>query len=339
MKLADVHINGIGTVIPERVDTDYAVAQGWYNAAARRKDMLVSIAVAGTTPAPELAITAARAALKQSEAADTVGLLLHSYNHPQGPDGWSVQHYINLHTVDRPITAAVVNNGCLGVLSAMTLAATWLRSRPSAESVLLTSADNVGTPAVDRWRTSDLYVLADAGGSLVLSRRPGIATVLSIASVSDPSLELIHRGGEPLFPPSITVGGTLNFEERLEYLREKWRTGEMTPIGDFGAVVEGACRAALADAGITMDEVTRVAHVGFSYQPLHDVYLDPLGIDDDRAIWEFTRNVGHAGPVDPILGLDYLIGSGAVHNGDIVAIVSGAPGMEAACAIVRITDA
>jgi 3-oxoacyl-[acyl-carrier-protein] synthase III len=340
MKLREIHINGVGTCIPDRISTEEAVKRGWYGAQEMEDSGLVSISVAGETPAPDLAIAAAQSALKQdSEAAGEVGLLLHSHVHPQGPDGWSAQHYINLHTVNRPIPAIVANNGCVGMLSAIMLGATWLSSRSSGEdSVLITSADNMGTPAIDRWNASYLYVLADAGGALLLSRRPGIAAVLSIASVSDPSLEQLHRGREPLFPPGMTVGKPLDFSSRLAYCREQWLSGEMVPLGDFGTVISRAYREALDDAGLTADDVVRVTHAGFAYQPLHDLLLDPLSVDDERGLWDFTRHVGHAGPVDPILGLDHLLNSGAVRRGDIVALTSGTPGMEASCAILRITD-
>jgi 3-oxoacyl-[acyl-carrier-protein] synthase-3 len=338
MKLGEIHINGVGTCVPDRIKTADAVERGLYDARAMENSGLVSISVAGDTPAPDLAISAAQIALKHdSSAASEVGLLMHSHIHPQGPDGWSAQHYINRHTVNRPIPSTVVNNGCLGVLSSIMLGGTWLRAGSSGESVLITSADNVGTPAVDRWNASYLYVLADSGGALLMSRRPGIATILAVASVSDPALEQLHRGGEPLFPPGITVGKTLDFNERLAYCREKWLSGEMVPIGDFGTVISSAYRKALDDAGLTADDVARVVHVGFAHQPLHDLFLDPLDVDDERAVWDFTRHVGHAGPVDPILGLDYLLNSAAVRRGDIVALTSGAPGMEASCAILRIT--
>lgn len=340
MRLSEIYINGVGTLTPDRISTVEAVEQGWYDAQEMESSGLLSISVANDTPAPELAISAARIALKKSgEAASEVGLHLHSHIHPQGPDGWSAQHYINLHTVNRPISSIEANNGCLGMLSGIMLGATWLSSRSAgAESVLITSADNVGTPAVDRWHASYLYVLADSGGALLLSRRRGIAAVLSIASVSDPALEQLHRGGDPLFPPGITVGEKLDFNSRLAYCREKWLSGEMVPIGDFGSVISRAYREALDDAGLAADDVARVTHVGFGHQPLHDLFLDPIGVDDDRAVWDFTRCIGHAGPTDPILGLDHLLSSGAVRRGDIVALTSGAPGMEAMCAILRITD-
>lgn len=86
-----------------------------------------------------------------------------------------------------------------------------------------------------------------------------------------------------------------------------------------------------------LDDIVRVVHDGFTHAGLHAIFLDPLGIEEDRGIWEFTRTVGHAGPVDQIRGLEYLLRTGAVGTGDHVMLLSDAPGMEAACAVVEIT--
>ena len=336
MRVEGVYLNGIGTCTPSFVDTATAVENGWNGAAQREESGLVSIAVAGQTPAPQLAVNAARIALDQAgEVAGGIGALFHSHVHPQGPDGWAVQHYINRHTVDRPITAACINNGCLGVFNSLAFGSALIRQGAEFPSILITSADNLGTPMVDRWNSSYFYVLADAGGAVVLSSQPGFATLRSVAAVSDPALEVLHRGDEPLFPPGVTVGKKTNFNERLAYCRRRVLDGEMN-LPDFGSVAVEAMGRALEEARVSIEDIARVVHVGFAHEPLHDLFLDPLDIDDARGCWEFTRTLGHAGPTDQIAGLAWLWRSGKVSPGDHVALLGGAPGMEAACAIVRI---
>ncbi|WP_245548266.1 3-oxoacyl-[acyl-carrier-protein] synthase III C-terminal domain-containing protein [Nocardia pneumoniae] len=87
-----------------------------------------------------------------------------------------------------------------------------------------------------------------------------------------------------------------------------------------------------------MDDIARVVHDGFHRDALHAIFLEPLGIKEDQGIWEYTRRAGHAGPVDQIRGLEHLWRSGAVGVGDHVLLVSDAPGMEAACAVLEIVD-
>ncbi|GAB3441602.1 ketoacyl-ACP synthase III family protein [Streptomonospora sediminis] len=340
MKTNGTYIAGIATADPELIDTSAAVANGWYDADEQERSRLQSIAVAGGVPAPDLAIEAARSALDRSGHAPTdISGVFHSSVHAQGPDGWSAQHYINLHTVNQPVTSAEIRNGCVGFFSSLQLSACYLAAADDRTAALLTCADNFGTPAVDRWRASDLFVLADGGGSIVLSKRSGFARVLAVHAVSDPELEERHRGREPLFPPGITTGAKLNFRERTQYVARKWREGGPAPAGDFGSVVIDAAETALKEAGTALDDIARVVHDGFTYPAVRDVFLDPLAIEEERGIWEFTRHYGHAGPLDQIRGIQYLWREGGVGVGDRVLMLGGAPGMEAAAAVLEITSA
>lgn len=339
MKVGDIHVSGIGTADTELLDTAEAVENGWWDAAERARSGVLSVSVAGETPAPDLAVQAAGRALRQSGCAPAdIAAVFHTSVHPQGPDGWSAQHYINRNTVNRPVTSVEIRNGCIGFLSSLHLAACFLMARPDRAAALLTCADNFGTPAADRWRASKLFVLGDGGGAVVLSRRRGFARLLAIGNVSDPELEVRHRGGESLFPPGLTVGATLNFNERTEYVRDRQSAGELPPLADFGSVLVDTVDQTLADADTTLRDIARVVHDGFNQWALRDIFLDPLGLEEKRGIWEFTRRLGHAGPLDQIRGLEYLWRQGEVDVGDKVLMFSDAPGMEAACAVLEITE-
>ncbi len=339
MKVDDIYIAGIGTSEPAYVDTAEAVEKGWYDAEARERSGLLSVSVAGNTPAPDLAVEAARFAVEQSgHSPSDISALFHTSVHPQGPDGWSAQHYINHNTINQPVTSVEIRNGCVGFFSSLHLAACYLTAATDRTAALLTCADNFGTPSVNRWNASSLFVLADGGGAVVLSKRRGFARLLAIDSAANPQLELRHRGNEQLFPPGITVGGMLNFDERMSYVAQQEADGTVDPLGDFGEVVVAAAEKTLADAGVTLDEISKVVHDGFAQWAVKDIFLDPLGIEDKRGIWEFTRRLGHAGPLDQIRGLEYVWRSHEIEVGEKVLLLSGAPGMEAACAVVEITE-
>jgi 3-oxoacyl-[acyl-carrier-protein] synthase-3 len=339
MRMSGIYFAGIGVADVGGVDTEYAVNQGWYGAEDRERGQLLSVSVAGTKPAPDLAVEAARKALDQSRCSpDEFCAVFHTNVHPQGPDGWSAQHYINRNTINQPVTSVEIHNGCIGFFSALQLAACYLNAVPDRTAALVTCADNFGTPAVDRWRSTGLFVLGDGGGGVVVSKRGGFAKLLAIGSISHPELEAHHRGGEPLFPPGITNGGLLNFGERMAYSHRRAEEGRLPPMGDFGSVLVETVTETLKDAGVTMGEIARVVHDGFTHDALRVIFLDPLEIDDERGIWEYTRQVGHAGPLDQIRGLEYLWKNRLVGPGDRVLLLSGAPGMEAACAVLEITD-
>lgn len=94
----------------------------------------------------------------------------------------------------------------------------------------------------------------------------------------------------------------------------------------------------LKGAGISIDEIAKVIHGGFTGEALSAIFLDLLGIEEKRGIWEFTRRVGHAGPLDQIRGLEYVWKNRKVDVGDKVLLVGGGPGMEAACAVLEIIE-
>ncbi|MDV9169082.1 ketoacyl-ACP synthase III family protein [Streptomyces sp. W16] len=338
MRVDGLYLAGIATHVPERYDTERAVKEGLYDALDREDSGILSVPVAGDTPGPDLAVDAAREAVRRSgHAPDDFAAVLHSSVHFQGPDGWSAQHYVLRRTLDRPITAVEVRQGCLGMLAGLELAACRLSAVPDRTAVLLTTGDNFGTRLADRWRASRLFLLGDAGAAAVVSRRGGFARLLAVGSVSDPGMEELHRGGEVLFPPGPSVGRGLNLEQRREYWRQQWARGVSPPMGHFGDTIAETARRTLDEAGVAMDAIKRVAHLGFSRFPLQDMFLDSLGIDEARGTWEFTRTTGHLGAADPIAGLEHLWTTGQVVPGDHVMLIGAAPGMEAGCAVVEIT--
>ncbi len=239
-----LHLAGIGSWLPGETTTADAVAHGWYEDADRTASGMLAVRVAGDLPAPEMAVRAARTALRRAGrtglAPDDYGALLHCATYHQGPDGWSAPHYVLHRTLDRPIGAAQVGPGCLAMLTALEMAAHRLTTDDGQDAVLLTAADNFSAPLVDRWNSSKLFLLADGGAAVVLSRRNGFARLLSVGSVSAPSMEELHRGGEELFPPGVTVGRSLDFEERSDHWRRQWAEGAAPPKVHLGDVVAEA---------------------------------------------------------------------------------------------------
>jgi 3-oxoacyl-[acyl-carrier-protein] synthase-3 len=340
MKVRGLYLAGIGSYLPEPVPTDDAVEQGWLGADRQAASRVVSVAVEPSVSAPDMAVRAARVALERSgHGPDDIAVLLHSNTYHQGPDGWSAPHYVLRNTLDRPIPALEIRQGCLGMLAALELAACRLMTRPEEEAALLTTGDNFSTPLVDRWTASGLFLFADAGSSLVLSRRGGFAEVLAVGSLSDAAMEPLHRGDEPLLPPGVTTGASLDFEKRIRYWRGQWAAGVKPPVNNFGDRVAEIAERTLKEAGLSMDQIARISHVGFDWEPLHGMFLEPLDLDAERGTWELSSRIGHTGVSDLVLGLEHLWLTGQVGVGDRVLLIGAATGMEAGCAVVEITAA
>src|SRR5207302_2223113 len=66
MRLQETYISGLGVYLPETVSVADAVAQGLYPEADAAANQLTGVAIAGDTPAPEMALRAAQDAFKRS---------------------------------------------------------------------------------------------------------------------------------------------------------------------------------------------------------------------------------------------------------------------------------
>ncbi|GAA2268897.1 MULTISPECIES: ketoacyl-ACP synthase III family protein [Kitasatospora] len=337
MRAESVYLSGIGSYVPDLVTTEQAVANGWYDEATRQASGLESVAISDTLSAPEMAVKAAEVALRRSgHAPEDFGALVHASAYHQGPDGWSPQHYILQNTLRQPITAMELRQGCQGMLTGLALAAHRLAYEPEKSAVLLTAADNYSAPLVNRWTTSRLSIFGDGAAAVTVSRERGFARLLSVGTHSAPGMEALHRGSEPIFPPAVTVGREMDFEARVRFWMEEWAAGNTPPMAHPGEVMQKALDIALKDAGITLDEITRVCHPSATLDALRDQFLDPLGLELERGIWDHTKKVGHIAAADVFIGLEYVWRSGQAGPGDKVLIFTGSPGFEAGCAIVEI---
>ncbi|MGW5605389.1 ketoacyl-ACP synthase III family protein [Streptomyces sp. NPDC003753] len=339
MKVDDIYLAGVGTHLPPAVPTEQAVKAGWWDADAREASGIESVTVESELPAPEMAVRAARTALRRSgHRPEDFASLLHTGTFSQGQEGWSAQHYVLLHTLATPISAVEVRQGCLGMLSALGMAAAQLAAAPEGkDAVLLTGADTFSTPLVDRWRAMDLFVLGDAGSALVVSRRSGFARLLAVGSLSDPHMEWRHRDGRVQLPPQQPQERLMDFQSRSDYWRRKWAEGHTPPGGSWQELCEEAVQRTLAEAGTAIEDIARVVTVSFTRDALAAMFLEPLGIDISRSTWEMGRRTGHASVNDLAIGLEYLWTTGQVVPGDRVLLVGATPGMECGCAVVEIT--
>ncbi|MEV0804802.1 ketoacyl-ACP synthase III family protein [Micromonospora sp. NPDC050200] len=339
----DISISGIGVFLPEVVSVEHAVEQGWYSADEVELHELAGAAVAGELPAPEMALRAAQDALKRAgQRPEDVDLLLYADSWHQGPDGWQPQYYLQRHLLGGDLLAVEVRHGCNGMFSALQLAAGYLggdaarAGRPRV--ALLVAADNFGTPLMDRWTMGPGYIAGDAASAVVVTTGPGIARLLSVRSLTVPEAEEMHRAGQPLFPPGVTVGRGLNFGDR----NAEFRRRVMAEAGGTAALLQIHLRTlrlvddTLADAGIGIDDVTRVAYMNYSREIVEQRCMAALNLPMSMSTWDFGRTVGHLGASDQIVSLEHLLSTGALKPGDHLLMLGVGPGVTLSCALVRI---
>ena len=334
MKLDQLFIAGIDTYLPTPVSIKQAVADGRYDAREAAETDLESVLVADDEPALDMAVHAARGALTRSGIEPAaISLILHASVYFQGLDLYGSASYLHHAAVgDHSALALEVKVASNGALYSLELAAAYLAATPACPAALVTTADNFSTPLFDRWRATPGMVMADGAAAIVLSRQRGFARVVSLATVSDPALEFVHRGRAPFSatpgpidlrlrradpPPDIT---------RDDVLR-RFRTGLRTAVNR-----------ALHDAHAELASIAYVSlpHVGRAH--LEKEYFQELEIPEAATTWKFGQRTGHVGAGDQLIGISLLMDSGALNPGDRCLLIGVGMGFTWSCAVIEIQE-
>ncbi|GAA5106091.1 ketoacyl-ACP synthase III family protein [Nocardia iowensis] len=340
MRTPNTYIAALGSFLPATVTAEQAVAQGLYPAETAEIHELGGAAVAGPIPAPEMALRAAEIAVKRSGlVAEEFDLLLYASTWLQGPEGWLPHPYLQRHLVG-PIPALEIRQGCNGMFSALSMAVEYLRADPDRHSALLVAADNFGTPLMDRWKMSALFIAGDAASAVVLTKTDGFAQLLSVCHTSIPEAEEIHRASEPLFPPGVSLGKSPDFFARLQEITAKVAAAPDSPLGAAMArvreeipVVVGQ---ALDEAGIGLDDIARVAFLNCSREATEQRCMVPLGLPMEKSTWDFGRMVGHCSASDQILSFEHLVTTGQLRAGQYLLLFGSAPGVLLSAAVIKV---
>ncbi|MEV0237949.1 ketoacyl-ACP synthase III family protein [Nonomuraea sp. NPDC050786] len=337
MRTPDVYLRSIGVHLPPVVSIETAVAEGSYPADEMEYFRLRGAAVAGDVPAPELALRAARHAFERSGGMSPrdLDLMLYADVWHQGPEGWQPQFYLQQHLVGGDVLAVELRHGCCGLFSALQLTAGYLRPGGTA---LLVGADNHGSPLVDRWRMIEGYVVGDAGCALLITTDTGFAELCSVNVTVLPEAESVNDGGVPMWPPDATVGRPLDFAARHRAFRKRLlaRDGSGVMLAIQSTLMVLVDRT-LKEAGITLDEVARVAFPHGRWDNVEE-RASWFGLTLADTTWEYGAGVGHFGVSDQFVALDHLLASGALAAGDYVLLIGVGAGKTLACAVLRILD-
>lgn len=339
MRTPRLWISGLGTFVPPAVTVASAVREGRCTEQDAASHQMAGAAVAGPTPAPEMALRAAREAFAQSHAApEDTRLLLYADTWHQGPDGWFPQYHLQRNLVQGDVLAMEVRQGCVALLNAVELAAPYLDAAGDGGCALLVASDNYGTPGVDRWRTGD-FLLGDGACAVVLTRDTGFARILSVGSAVVPELEELNRCGEPEFPPGATTGVFFDYKARVRAFTER---SAKRPAAQLAWLMLQKKMLTLvhrtvAEAGLGLHDIARAALTSLAAEAFEHRWLEVLGLSADETTWELSREIGHIGAADPFLGLRHLIDSGELEPGDHALIGGVGSGVTAACAVVQVT--
>lgn len=337
MRWHDLYLSGIGVWLPPRVDAATAIAEGRYTAEAYERSEQESVRVADE-PAVDMAVRAARMALRRSgHAAEDISLLLYATANYQGLDAWNAASYVQRETGTSRAFAVEIRQLSNGSMAALELASGYLTAASSRPAALLVTGDRFALPGFDRWRADRSVVWGDAGTAVVLSRGRGFARLLSLASVSDPELEGLHRGDDPLRPSPAAEDMPVDIRRRQRAFFARMSVDEVKDRMQAG--MGAAMEQALADADVSLDAVTRVVVPHLARDVFEWRCLAPLKVDLSRTTWAWGRTIGHLGAGDQFAGFAQVVANEGLRPGDTVLILGLGGGYNWTGAVVEVVAA
>ncbi|WP_026416505.1 ketoacyl-ACP synthase III family protein [Actinomadura oligospora] len=342
MRCDGLFLTGLSHHLPPPTSVTEAVADGRYDPDDLAADEYASITVATDEAPPEMAVAAARRALRRAGAPPSeVALLLHASTWFQGVDYWPAASYVHHEVLGddgRHAPAFDVQQMCAGAIGAIELAASYLAADASRRWALVTSADRFGGPGFDRWRADVSGLVYGDGAAAAVVGREGFARLLSVSTVVDTTLEGMYRGDEPF---ATMPGRTVDVRSRRAAFAASLADGARRLVGGVNERIDRGLTEAvdrtLDEAGLKLGDVGRVVFPSVGLRVLRTRYAEPLGLDVARTTWDWGRRTGHVGAADQLTGLTHLVESGLLEPGERVLLVGIGAGFAWSCAALEIT--
>jgi 3-oxoacyl-[acyl-carrier-protein] synthase III len=215
---------------------------------------------------------------------------------------------------------AASDGGAMG----LEVAAGLLRADITAKAVLVTAAARFQPP---RWSNRWCFgiVLSDGSAATVLSREKGLARLIASAHSSAPDFE------------TLCAFHVTDREPDVQSMLIT-KTGLGPYLDDLKEGVANVVEQVLEEAGVKLSDITKFAVTGIGLAQLTEVVLEPLGITLGQTTWPFLRRIGHAGPCDQLLGLDYLLRQGELRQGDMLLVLGMGLGFRYTCLLLEVDE-
>jgi 3-oxoacyl-[acyl-carrier-protein] synthase-3 len=334
MQVDDFFLASVGGYLPPALPVSHALAEGWYDGDRAVEHRLESVTIEPELSPPEMAVRAGQLAIRRSgHPVDKIDLLLHATFYRQGPEFWTSASYVERFAVGNSCPAIEIMQGCNGGFAGLELAMGYLRTLGRTAAIITTADRYVGD--FDRWRTDSGMVFGDGAAAVVLSRRPGFARIRSLVTRTDPILEEMHRGDEPLAFAAERRGYIDVTARKKSFLK---RVGLEQSLKWFRAQLTGAVNQALAEASTGLDDVAVVALPHLGHKLIEREYLVPLGIPLERTTWPWGRSVGHLGVSDQFVALEHLLSVGKLVPGQQVLMVGVGIGFTWCATVLEILE-
>ncbi|WP_027928050.1 3-oxoacyl-[acyl-carrier-protein] synthase III C-terminal domain-containing protein [Amycolatopsis benzoatilytica] len=336
-----VGICAAGTWLPDSVSTaSDAVAAGRLPARQARALGHSAVPSAGSEAPPDMAVHAARAAMKEASVSPAdIYVLAHAWMYYQGHDLWSPPHYIAREIDATSAFPVGIRQVCNGGAAALELTAAKLVAEAGAAPRigLVTTADRFAEPGFDRW-ASDYGVAYGDGATAVVLRapaEPGDLLLRAIVTVAAPELEEMHRGEDPFGTAARAHRDRIDMRATKRAFLRDHGTEPFTRANE--SRIREVTRRALADAGLdARGRTLRYALLPrFGRKTLDESWLPVLAEETGAEPLDLGKETGHLGAGDAAAGLAGLRRADLLSPGDSALVFSAGAGFTWSCLVVQ----
>ncbi|NDK23964.1 3-oxoacyl-ACP synthase [Streptomyces sp. TR1341] len=337
-----LRIRNVVTHLPATLDTVAdAVAGGRLEPDNAAKAGVDHVTVSDRASGPELAVAAARTALKEANW-DPAGLdlVLHTWFYYPGHEMWGPAHYVADQVGAVNALPFSPQQGCNGgVLSLQEAALRLLGGLTGERRALITTGDRFCEPGFDRWRSDYSMAYGDSGTAALVHAEPDERdewAVLSAVTTTAAELEGMLRGDRGFAAAPREHGPVVDIRStKKEFMRRRG----FEVYGRIAAPkVERALLTALDEAGLDAGD-PRIRYyalprlgdgvVEAAYVPVFEAHVKQA--EDLR----LGRGTGHLGCGDHFANLADMTGLGLVDPGDVVVLIGGGVGFTWTCVVVQ----
>lgn len=337
MRWGGIYIEGFGSYLPDRREqASDMVTEGRFDPVEQQKTGQTSVAVSDPDigeSAPEMAVFAGRAALADSGiSSNEIDLLVHAVVLHNGLEAWNCGAYIQNELGIADCLPIEIRTACAGAIVGIELIGRWFDGHGKG---LVTASDAWRLPLFDRWNSDSGLAYGDGAAAAVIGPDPGPFRVLSTSVVTDAHLEQMHRGHERTSMPVYGTADPIDLRARVGGFTETHSIDEFWSRN--AAALSRCAETALGDAATHHGDIATWIVPNFGNVLLRKQCFEPLKIRAEQTLVELGRTIGHTGAADPLLGLDLLRRSKALHPGDRIMLTGIGVGFTWGCAVVEYT--
>lgn len=274
----------------------------------------------------EMALLSAESCLKRTNfSKENINLISYTSIHRHGHKRfWSPASYLQRSLGCNNAIPYCISQGCNSQLIAIQILISQLLIDDSLHSGLSVSSDRFSNSAFNRWNSDYCIVYGDAASSVLLTKEPGIFSILNINTVSEPVLEEVHRNDQAKPETSKLLVNEHNVKEsKKEFLKKYGKTSlsEKTRLA-----LTKLYTMTFDQSDVIPSEVKYYILPNLGKKILEENYYTVFKGAEDKSLWCFGKTVGHLGTSDCMVGLSYLLENNILKSGDIILLLGAGSG-------------